>query len=266
MIVSLYLWSERSLQRLFRLVKACFDGLWLGLLSRELLEAVDVSYYHREKQYTDEGYNRGGLWLWEQAALDRFFVGSERIVVTGAGGGREVLALRKLGYDAVGFECNERLAAFGDRLLTAEGHPGRLCWTPRDVWPDLAHPCDGVIVGWGSYMLIQGRARRVKFLQGAHTCLPEGGPILVSFFARSGTPAYLRIVARIGSILRRAQGRDPVELGDALDSHPVYVHYFTKDEVVQELAEGGFELVSYDEKDYGVAVARAVSSSNRERK
>lgn len=185
MIVSLYLSSER----LFRVVKACFDGIWLGLLSRERLHAIDTSYSER---YADEGYNRGGLWPWEQAAIDRFFAGRTRIVVTGAGGGCEVLALRKLGYDAIGFDPNAQLAAVGDRLLASEGHPGRLWCAPRDVWPGTAGPCDGVVVGWGSYMLIQGRARRVTYLRGARACLPEGAPILVSFFARGGTPRYGR--------------------------------------------------------------------------
>ncbi|MGH8883783.1 MAG: SAM-dependent methyltransferase [Egibacteraceae bacterium] len=258
MIVSLYLRSERWLGRLLRLTKACFDGVWLGLLSRDLLHAVDASYYQRERQYVNEEYNRSGLRGWEQSAVERFFAGGGRIVVTGAGGGREVLALCKLGYDAVGFECDERLVAFGDRLLASEGHPGRLSGTSRDVWPEAAGPCDGVIVGWGSYMLVQGRARRVAFLRGARACLPEGAPILVSFFARNGTSAYLRIVTAIGSALRRALGRDPVELGDALD--PNYVHCFTRDEIAAELAEAGFELAFYDTQDYGVAVARATGT------
>ncbi|MGH8930824.1 MAG: SAM-dependent methyltransferase [Egibacteraceae bacterium] len=262
MIVSLYLFTTAWLERFFRIVKACFDGVWLGVLSRERLHAIDALYYHREKRYADEEYNRGGLWPWEQAALDRFFVGCTRVVVTGAGGGREVLALRKLGYDAIGFECNPQLAAIGDRLLASEGQPGRLSPAPRDAWPGTAGPCDGVIVGWGSYMLIQGRAHRVEYLQGARACLPEGAPILVSFFARGGTPISLRIVAVVGSALRKVRGQPPVEMGDALQRN--YVHYFTRAEIVDELAEGGFALEFYDTKDYGVAIARAVKGERDE--
>jgi len=45
-------------------------------------------------------------------------------------------------------------------------------------------------------------------------------------------------------------------MGDALQRN--YVHYFTKAEIVDELAEGGFALECYDTRYYGVAIARAV--------
>lgn len=39
MIVSLYVSTTAWLEGFFRIVKACFDGVWLGVLSRERLHA-----------------------------------------------------------------------------------------------------------------------------------------------------------------------------------------------------------------------------------
>lgn len=250
--VTLHLSSRRNLKRLERVQQAVHDGVWLGLSDDELVHRIDQVHYDREGQYVDEGYNRRGLWDWERAAVDRYFAGRNRLAVPGAGGGREVLALLQRGHDAWGFECNEKMARFGNELLAAEGWPDRIRVAPRDVWPDRTGSYDGVMVGWGSYMMMRGRDRRITFLRQARATLPEGGPILVSFFARKGASAYYRLVAAIGSTLRRARHRDRLELGDALA--PNYVHFFTEEQVGDELAAAGFEMVSYETARHGRAV------------
>ena len=250
-----YLASRRALRRLFVVLQASFDGLWLGSLSRRTLHLVDDQYYKGERQYTDEGYNRGGLWQWEKAVVDEFFTGQRKVVVYGAGGGRELLALARLGHDVDGFECNPRLVEFGNRFLAAEGRPERIALAPRDAWPATSGTYDGVIVGWGSYMLIQGRPQRVAFLRHAHSHMRPGSPILLSFFARSGDNVHFRIVTTLANLVRRGRRRAPVEMGDAL--LPNYVHCFTREEVEAELREGGFDMVHFEIGEYGLAVGRA---------
>ncbi len=157
MIVSLYLSTTAWLERFFRIVKACFDGVWLGVLSRERLHAIDASYYHREKRYADEESIRPGLWPWAQATLDRFFVGCARVVMTGAG-------------------AVARSSPCVSSATTPSGSNATLSSPPLATgsWPARATrggshgapgPCDGVIVGWGSSMLIQG-AHRVEYVRG----------------------------------------------------------------------------------------------------
>ena len=247
--------TEALMRRGVMTIRAAFDGVWLGVLDDEAMRLIDESYYDEVPKYADEAYNRRGLNDWERDAIDRFFAGRRRIVVTGAGGGREVLALLDLGYDALGFEPNVKLARFGEGLLARSGHPGRLRQVDRDAWPTDSGPCDGVIVGWGSYMLIRGRRRRVAFLRDARARLEPGAPLLVSFFARSGRPGYLRLVVAIGGRIRRLRGAEPVELGDAMERN--YVHYFDRAEIGSELREAGFELAWYDAAGYGKAVGLA---------
>ena len=42
----------------------------------------------------------------------------KRLLVAGAGGGREVLALYKSGYEVDGFECHPELVALANTMLT----------------------------------------------------------------------------------------------------------------------------------------------------
>jgi hypothetical protein len=238
-----------------RLAQAGFDGLWLGLLDRLDLDAVDASYYDRERQYVDPAYNDQGLWPWEHRAVDRYFAACRRVAVLGAGAGREVVALHRMGFDVDGFECNQRLLSTGNRLLEALGVPPRIATMPRDRWPGSAGPYDGVILGWGMYMLVPDRTARVALLRETRRRLPEHGPVLLSFFVRSGHERYFRTTRRLANAVRSMRRRDPVEHGAALA--PNRVTFLTLAEVGDELGEAGFTVASSGVKDYGHAVGLA---------
>jgi hypothetical protein len=248
--------SKRRQARLSQALTGLHDGLWLGSFSHETLHRLDASYYDGKSHYVDEAYNSSGLLEWERRLVDAHFSPGSRIVVTGAGGGREVLALRDLGFDALGFEPHPGLAAAGAAFLAARGHREGLRAMPRDQFPADAPQCDGILVGWGSYMLIAGRARRVAFLRAARERLPAGGPLLLSFFVRQGSATYFRWAARTANAVRRARRAELVDEGDALV--PNYAHHFVEPALREELARGGFELLEYHAEPYGHAAARAL--------
>jgi ABC-type multidrug transport system ATPase subunit len=245
------------------LATACFDGLWLGLMDRSKLAHLDEDFYANGTDvhdgtrfsYTDEVHNLAGLQPWELAAIRRHFPPSGRVVVTGAGGGREVAALRELGYDAIGYEPNPALVRAGAELLRRHGHGDVLLACDRDAFPSDPGPCDALVVGWGSYMLIPGRARRVEFLRAARRTLSDGAPLLCSFFLRAPGVRYFTVVAGTASAVRRLRNSDPAEVGDTVGHN--YQHYFTRAEIEQELADAGFELIHFAPTPYAHAVARA---------
>jgi len=261
--VQLYRRARRSRDRLARISGAVFDGLWLGLLSRPQMHELDARFYDERIErvdgqafrYDDDAYNSRGLSDWEEGAVSDHFPAGARVVVTGAGGGREVLALLERGYDVVGYEPHRGLAAAGADFLSRRGHPGRLRTCERDEFPGEVERCSGLVVGWGSYMLIAGRAQRIAFLRAARRRLSQDDPILLSFFAYRQRPRHFAVVAAVANAVRRLRREERVEVGDALAGN--FLHCFTRSEIEAELAEGGFRLVDFRLSPYGHAVALA---------
>jgi hypothetical protein len=254
--------AEWQWARVRGLRDAWINGLWLGMFDRDALARLDELHYETLVErgggnpyaYSDEQWNRSGLSAWEAAVVDEHLPPGGRVVVTGAGGGREVLALRERGFDAVGYEPHPSLVAAGRAILERCGHPDRLHRSARDLFPEAEGRCDAVVVGWGSYMLMPGRARRVAFLEAARERLVEGGPVLLSFFVRSPEDRSFQRLAATANRIRRLRGREPADVGDAL--RPNYAHFFTQAELEEELAEAGFEAVAFEARPYGHAVAR----------
>ena len=245
-------WQSRILTQ----VHAAANGFWLGLMDRESLDLLDELYYEGRTEYSADDYNLAGLRPWEDAAVREHFPDGGRVVVTGAGGGREVLWLLERGFDAVGYEPNRRLVEAGLPLFEGRGHHGRLHVVDRDVFPAQAEHCTAVLVGWSSYMLIPGRERRVAFLRGARARLAEGAPILLSFYGRLASDRSYRTIARVASVVRCVRRLPPVEFGDALS--PNYTHHFTRDEIGSELEAGGFRLAAFETEPEPHAIGRAV--------
>jgi hypothetical protein len=256
--LTLYDRSWRGLEKFKRTVEALFTGVWLGVLDCDSLHAVDRRYYDQQTKYHGADYNRQGLWPWEVAVLEQYFENDGAVLVASVGGGREAIGLRRLGYDVDAFECHPGLVRVANELLMREGFPATVSLAPRDECPRLVRSYKGVIVGWGGYMLIQQRARRVAFLRTLRSCVREDTPILLSFFSRTGGERYFAVVAQLANLLRGLRRRTQVEVGDNLG--PNYVHFFTEEEIAGELADGGFRMEHFAVLPYGHAVGLAVTS------
>jgi hypothetical protein len=242
-LVRSYLWLGRRWSTFVRVLDGGFSGVWLGLLSRGQLEAVDELHYHGSETYNGDAHNLRGLMDWEEAAIGEFFGGRTRLVVLGAGGGREVLALERRGFRVDGFDCNPTLVEFAGGFLPRHGAAGTVRLLPRDTAP-AEGGYDGVIMGWGSYMLTAGRARRIDLLRRLRALVPEGAPVLLSFFTKPDQLTRLKTEYRVARVVRRVLRREPPELGD--DLIPVYVHRFHQAEIEAEMREAGFRLARYE--------------------
>lgn len=259
-IVRLYFAGLHLLGVLTRLLRMVYIGIWLGLLTRGQLHAVSERKYSLDQRYWTDGYNKAGLWDWESKVVDRDFAGCKRLLLAAAGGGREVIALRRRGIEVEAFESDPGLVRFANELLEREGMVPDIKLAPWDGCPDSDGECDGIIVGWGAYMHIRGRERRIKFLRELRRRVVAGSPILLSFSTRVEGSPYFRGIARIGNVLALMLRRDPIEVGDSLV--PNYAHYFTKGQLESEMVAAGFELVSFERIQYGHAVGRAVGVLN----
>jgi hypothetical protein len=260
--LKLYFFSYRCLQKIFLLLDAGFQGFWLGVSKRETLHHIDQFYYNnsdvfKDAAYLSKNYNQQGLWEWEKNVIEHHFSTCRHLLLLGAGGGREVIALSQLGYQVHGFECNPQLVEFASQLLQELGCDSSVQWVQRDQCPPVSRCYDGVIIGWGAYMLIQGKEYRIDLLKQLREAVPEGSPILLSFFYRS--PArrrYFKAITIIANTLRGLLRREQIETGDALV--PNFAHCFVKEEILDELNQAGFQLEMYDTNTYGHAVGIAV--------
>lgn len=265
-VIKIFVLSGVVLQKLSDLFRACFAGFWLGILKRETIDLANMFVYDKMDMYRKDEYNRSGLFRWEEKMVDKYFKGCKSLLVAGAGGGREVLALSRLGYDVDGFECNRDLVERVNEFLKKEGLNSNIQLVPPNQCPDSTRIYDGLIIGWGVYMHIQGREQRISFLKKLRSQTRAMAPILLSFYFRSESPLYFRIVATIGNVIRLVLGRDCLETGDTflyISDFNQYIHCFAKDEIDSELHEGGFQLDSCCTEEYGHAIGIASKLSDK---
>lgn len=251
--------ADRWFNRLGRFASAMHEGFWLGCLNADELNAVTAEHFDQSQYYASTEHNLSGFFGWEKSVLDRFFRRGARILVAGAGGGREVLALRKAGYDAEGFECSVPLVRASEQIFDRLGESKYVTFCEPDRVPQGPRIYDGLVVGWTVYTHIPTKARRVEFLQALSERALPGSPLLISYFARqSGArdDVLVHRAARFWRFLLRGR-KEPLEMGDRI-SYARFVRSFTRDEVEVELRAAGFKSVHHGaEGDLGYTVGVA---------
>ena len=251
--------ADRWFNRLIRLTTALHECFWLGFLSVDDLNSVTAEHYGNSRLYASATHNLSGLAGWETSALQRYFRPRSRILVAAAGGGREVLALRKVGFAADGFECSLSLVRVSHEIFDQVGEPNYVVHCPPDSVPPGPSIYNGLIVGWTAYTHIPTRLRRIFFLRALRARALPQSPILISFFTRRADSRYDVFIHRTAMFCRFfLRGRkEPLELGDRL-SFGRYVRCFTDSEVEAELRAAGFRLAHFcEEGDSGHAVGIA---------
>jgi hypothetical protein len=249
----------RWLNLLIRLAKALHEGCWLGLLNADDLNAVTAAYYNESPYYASKEHILSGFQDWEKFATDRYSQQGSRILVAAAGAGREVLALRKAGFYADGFECSMRLLQTGQAIFNELGESDYITLCPPDEVPPGPAIYDGLIVGWSAYTHIPTQSRRIAFLQSLRQRARQRSPLLLSFFTAGPSSKYENIAYRTATVFRfllRAR-KEPLSPSDRL-SWNRYDHPFTRDELESELKSADFRLVHFgDENNCGHAVGIA---------
>lgn len=251
--------ADRWLNRVVRFASAMHEGFWLGCLSADELNAVTAEHFDQSQYYASTEHNLSGFFGWEKSVLDRFFQRGSRILVAGAGGGREVLALRKAGFDAEGFECSVPLVRASEQIFDRQGESEYVTFCQPDGVPQGPRIYDGLVVGWTVYTHVPTKARRVAFLQALSERALAGSPLLVSYFARQSRASddvLVHRTARLWRFLLRGR-KEPLEVGDRI-SYARFVRSFTSDEVEADLRAAGFRSAHHGaEGDLGYTVGVA---------
>ena len=260
----LYITSSKALGWLPAKLLVLHRAVWLGLLDADAMTEITRLDYMGRSGFDDEAWNLNtGLWPWEAAAVQDSFAHGARLLVVGAGGGREVIALARQSFQVTGCDFSSDLTEACRRNLAKAGLGAMVLEMPPNTLPTNVGRFDGVIVGRGFYHHIPTTGRRVAFLKACRSVLPDGAPLLLSdFHTQLVTTTGHRRIARVANWVRRWVGPPGrVEEGDWLSSS--FQHAFTEDEIRHELASAGFEVVDYrrspfaDDSPLAHAIARA---------
>jgi hypothetical protein len=253
--------AARTGARTFGRLHALANELPVVLHDAELERQCIEEHYGPRALYREPRYQTRGLWPFEQRALQQFFPAPPaRLLVPGAGTGREVLALHALGYQVDGFEPAAPMVALANRALVGAG-ASPLRQMTLQAWS--THPdgrFDAILAGWAMWTHILGHADRIHALQAFRAVCPAG-PVLLSFDRREPyadhtergaldqalhPPATDRIGRFTRVLLRqRILRRSPVERGTGF-RNGVFVHWVDEAELREEGRAAGYRVAYYE--------------------
>lgn len=149
-----------------------------------------------------------GLFEWEREWLDEALPPAPaRVLVSGAGRGREVVALQRRGYEV---DALEPSSAHGELTRVCRGRSWRLAHQDLAAGRGPDGPYDAVLLGWGSFSYVLEPEAREALVARLDALCPAG-PLLASFARRvESRSAALAHGAEVGGkLLRARRGLDP---------------------------------------------------------
>jgi SAM-dependent methyltransferase len=235
----------------------------LAILLNNLLPAVlsPAELMHLMKRHYDMSYAHTGqkrrddredwtLESWEQDALQRHDIAAGRILVLGAGVGREAVALAQRGLAVVGLETNRTALQVATRTADTLQVPARFVQADFLSLPFTRRQFDYAIMSGIMYSSIPGRERRQAWLVQLADHLAPGGVVLLNFlidrspFSRTKrlSDAMNRVVATLPGTNRSYQPGDGCAQGH-------FLHAFQNEtEIRVELEQAGVHIRELDWK------------------
>jgi SAM-dependent methyltransferase len=235
------LWS--GARTLNRAGDACLF-LAAGLLRQDDLNTASRLYWPRYATSADDV--DAGLEVWEHRLYSSLLRPSDRVLLAGCGAGRDLLALRELGYDVTGLDPMPELIDEAHKHLARRG----LTSTIRQGFietTDIDGTYDVVILGGCCYCYVPCSASRVATLARIKAHLSEEGRIVVTFAGLNARSRLAESMTRMVGCLTRGDWH--VERGDTFSRGYLvpgllrYEHSFRPGEVARECTEAGFRVV-----------------------
>ena len=256
--------AARVLNATARLHLLFWDELlwaWFGPRQRE---AINQIIWGRANSYLPGGASfEKGLFEWERRAITEApFPQAGRILLGGAGGGRELVQLCRRGFDVVAFEPYEQLcegarqavasfpnsvvvrASYRDLVTAAQEHTGPLAsHVPNAVF-------DAVLFGWASFNHVFTGLDRRELLCAARRIAPKA-PLLLSFLmvrdVENGRLDRLRpCIRRICELLGSPSARCP---GDVFWPHAGFTHLVSQGDLEAAAGDSGYRILYFRTSD-----------------
>ena len=258
--------ADRAVHSTVRLAALVRTELLLAGLSPGEREAVNAAVFSAEDTYAPGGPTFSqGLFAWERAAVATDpFPRSGRVLLGGAGGGRELAGLSALGYEVVAFEPAPALAAalrevvaglsratalegsYADLVRAVHGEDGPLGALAGSRF-------DAVVLGWASFSHLTDPAAREALLAALRSLAPSA-PVLLSYLGPDDDGRANGRVERLRDPVRRAlarvAGRDPAAAGEGFIPGAGFYQRFTPEEIEGMAAAAGYEVAMHEREPY----------------
>lgn len=192
---------------------------------------------------SDELVSRG-LYDFEKYMLSTVPTKTGKVLVLGVGGGREAIALGKLGYSVTGVDFVEEMVA-GARL-NAQLHDVDLNVSVAEISNLYFHDLNDFDIVWISaslYSLIPSSKLRVKMLRQLRATLKVKGYLVCQYkFKKNFCTKHHDLASRF--IAWCTFGNFNYETGDTITGGIEYQHYFSsKASLESEFTEAGFQTI-----------------------
>ena len=261
-----YRWLDARCGWLHPKIRVVWRACWLGLLKPEELNELTFHSYLADSGFGDPEHNLPDEgWPSESHTFALLQERCRSVLVAGAGGGREAIALARRGMHVSAFDFSPAMTEACRRNLATAGLRAVVLEAAADSVPPQASPVDGILLGRGFYHHLPTRDRRVRFLRRCRELVPADAPIVFSdFFIRDEPSRLFGIIHAVGNTARTLRwGRPRVERGDWLAV--AMQHAFLRTELETELEEAGFVLETFEKCAGGadVKMAYAVGRSIR---
>jgi SAM-dependent methyltransferase len=238
----------RAARSLIRLGKFIQSLAVMVMKPRDLIEFGSQSYSHPGSV---EGWSRSdfvaeGLIPCEKQILVDIPLKKGRVLVLGMGGGREAIALAKMGFTVTGIDFIPGMVQRAQINAREQGVEiqGLVQEISRIGVPDssfdLAWLCSTM------YSCVPTRKRRLEMLGNIHRSLRPDGYLVCQFHWEPHRTFSFRstLIKRFFSYL--TLGYFAYEEGDILWQNGEFLHVFTSEEKLKsELTAGGFETVRF---------------------
>jgi hypothetical protein len=201
--------ASRFIDKSYSVIDRARSTLILAFAPEAVVTCFNDLAYSRDVSYHPESPTfRRGLFAWEERAIATYFPRPPaRVLIGGAGGGREVMALAEKGYEVTAFEPSAPLAAamscrcaerLNIKVYRARYEDMPHLFPARPDAPSMTLEAgssfDAAVLGWASYSHLRTEAQRIRALCSFRRYVQ--GPILLSFSKSLDTPSHRSVVKK----------------------------------------------------------------------
>jgi 2-polyprenyl-3-methyl-5-hydroxy-6-metoxy-1,4-benzoquinol methylase len=239
-----------ALMRVFGFLERRSRGLAFATFSGPEIAALGVAEWEAFGESDFIGHQ--GPFSWEKSFFADHIREGDRLLVVGAGAGRDVLPLIEAGHDVTALDiAPQALQILTERAL----RQGFSVKTLHGSITSTALPAaafDVVLFSWFCYGYLLGPGERRSALDRSRAALRPGGRVLISYQPVASVvsppfPRAARLVAKALGGLGVREGDHFTLSGTARNPHALFLHAFRTEEIENEVRRAGLDVVFHDQ-------------------